>query len=311
MCLISTPLEHDLAWGAMASTIFSFGKTVLLDSTKPEDFFATVERERVTCAPLVPALLNSLVEFEGLGRYDLASLKALYVGGAKTSTDLIRSVHRRIGDVYVGAFGMSEGPACSTRPDDDMNTIFNSVGRSCCPFDEFKVADVDGEYLPSGTEGELLVKGPGVFTGYLGNLEENRRAFTSQGFFRTGDVAVIDPVGNVSITGRIKDIILRGGENISATEIESLISTHPDVEEVAVIGMPDRELGERACAYVKTRVGASLTLEDIVSFLKGLGASVLQLPERVETIDQIPLTRIGKADKKALLEDIKKRIPGL
>lgn len=121
-------------------------------------------------------------------------------------------------------------------------------------------------------------------------------------------MAIIDDKGYVKITGRIKDIIIRGGENISPIEIESLISTHPDVDDVSVIGMPDKELGERACAYIKPRAGARLTLEGIVSFLKGKGASVLQLPERIELIESIPLTKIGKADKKALREDIKKRL---
>src|SRR3972149_165368 len=136
--------------------------------------------------------------------------------------------------------------------------------------------------LPRDVEGELMVKGPCLFTGYLKYPEENRRAFTKDGFFRTGDLARIDDFGNIRITGRIKDIIIRGGENISPVEIETLLRQHPDVEDVAVVGMPDEELGERACAYIKPRPGASPALEDIVTFLKARGASVLQLPERVE-----------------------------
>ncbi|MBI4296386.1 MAG: AMP-binding protein [Chloroflexi bacterium] len=308
ICLISTPLEHNLGLAALNSTFFSFGTVVLLDSTKPEDFCAAVQRERVTCAPLVPTLLGRLVDFDRLGEYDLTSLKALYVGGAKTPSEVIRAVHQRIGKVYVSAFGMSEGPTCTTKLSDPEAVIIDTIGRPCCPYDEFKVVDETGEELPSNVEGELLCKGPGIFTGYLNHPEENERAFTESGFFRTGDLAMIDNAGNIRITGRIKDIIIRGGENISPVEIESLLRTHPDVEDVAVVGTPDPELGERACAYIKPRQGARPALEDIVAFLKSKGASVLQLPERVELIPDIPLTKIGKADKKALREDIKKRL---
>ncbi|MBI2830404.1 MAG: AMP-binding protein [Chloroflexi bacterium] len=308
ICLISTPLEHNLGLASLNSTIHSFGTVVLLDSTRPEDFCATVQRERATCGPLVPTLLERLVEFDRLSEYDMTSVKALYVGGAKTHADVIRAVHKRIGKVYVTAFGMSEGPTCTTRLSDPEDVIFNAIGRPCCPHDEFKVVDEAGTELPPNVEGELLCKGPGVFTGYLNYPEENERAFTTGGFFRTGDLAMIDPAGNVRITGRIKDIIIRGGENISPAEIETLLRLHPDIEAVAVVGMPDPQLGEKACAYIKPRQGTKPTLENVVAFLKSKGASVLQLPERVELIADIPLTKIGKPDKKALQEDIKKRL---
>ncbi len=116
--------------------------------------------------------------------------------------------------------------------------------------------------------------------------------------------------GNIWITGRIKDIIIRGGENISAVEIENLISVHPDIKDVAVVGMPDKILGERICAYIIPKPGKRPTLQEIVSFLKGRGASVLQLPERVEFVAELPLTKVGKVDKKALREDIKKKVEG-
>ncbi|MBA7665172.1 Enterobactin synthase component E [subsurface metagenome] len=147
-----------------------------------------------------------------------------------------------------------------------------------------------------------------MFTGYFRSPEENRKAFTKDGFFKTGDLAIMDDSGKILITGRIKDIILRGGENISPAEIEGLIIAHTGVKAVSVIGMPDKELGERICAYIQPVHGVKLDPEDIISFLKSNGASVLQLPERVEFIDAIPLTKVGKADKKALREDIKKRL---
>ncbi len=308
VCMISVPLEHNLGLAALNGIISVKGKTVLVDSTRAEDLCAAIQREKATCAPLVPTLLARLSSFEGLTNYDLSSLKALYVGGAKTPVDVIRATRQRLGNVYMAAFGMSEGPSCTTSLDDQEEVVLNSIGKPCCRFDKFKVLGAEGRELPANSVGELLVKGPGMFSGYLGNPGENRRAFTKDGFFRTGDLAKIDKNGNIWITGRIKDIIIRGGEKISPAEIESLLREHPDVADVAVVAMPDPEMGERACAYIQPRGKSTPSLDDIVRFLKSRGASVLQLPERAELVRKIPLTKLGKPDKKALEEDIKKRI---
>jgi non-ribosomal peptide synthetase component E (peptide arylation enzyme) len=170
--------------------------------------------------------------------------------------------------------------------------------------------DRNGEELPANTPGELLIKGPGVFTGYYKNPEENEKMFDEEGFFKTGDVAKIDENGNVTLAGRIKEMINRGGESISAVEIEKLISDHPGVGLVAVIPMPDPEMGERVCAYIQPRPGARLQFNDIISFLKNKKASVLHLPERIEWIDAMPFTKVEKIDKRVLIEDIEKKIKG-
>jgi len=310
ICLLSVPLEHNLGLAAMNGTILTGGKLVFLDSTKPEDFCETIEKEKVTCAPLVPTLLSRLVNFSNLDNYDLRSLRALYVGGAKTPPDIIRAVHKRMGNIYICAFGMSEGTGCTTRLDDNLDVILNSVGKPCCPHDDYRIVDDEGREVPVNTEGELIVKGPSIFFGYLNNPEENARAFTKEGYFITGDRAVIDENGYFRITGRSKDIIIRGGENISPADIEVMIREHPKVEDIAVIGIPDEEFGERVCAYIKTKGDTTISLSDITGFLSEQGASVLQLPERVEIIDNIPLTNIGKPDKKALKEDYLRRRDG-
>jgi non-ribosomal peptide synthetase component E (peptide arylation enzyme) len=162
--------------------------------------------------------------------------------------------------------------------------------------------------VPVGVDGELVSKGPGIFTGYFKSADDRAKTFTADGFFRTGDQAKKDEQGYIWITGRIKDIIIRGGENISAVEIENMMSVHPAIADVAVVAMPDKILGERTCAYVIPKPGAKPTLEEVVSFLKGKGASVLQLPERLELIDELPMTKVGKVDKKSLREAIKKKM---
>jgi non-ribosomal peptide synthetase component E (peptide arylation enzyme) len=193
---------------------------------------------------------------------------------------------------------------------DDIETIMHTVGKLTCPYDTYKMVDRNGEEVPVNVSGELLIKGPGVFTGYYNAPEENKKVFDKDGFFRTGDVAKIDEAGNIVLTGRIKEMINRGGESISATEIEKLISGHPQVALVAVVAMPDPVMGERACAYIQPLPGAELDFDAIITFLKDNRASVLQFPERIEFTDEMPLTQTGKMDKRTLAKDIKKKLEG-
>jgi 2,3-dihydroxybenzoate-AMP ligase/mycobactin salicyl-AMP ligase len=240
--------------------------------------------------------------------YDLRSLKKISAGGEPTTPDLVERVRQRLHANYITEFGMSEGPLCRTRLDDDLKTVCGSVGKPICPDDEFRILDDAGRALPPETDGELAARGPGIFAGYLKNPEENRRAFTADGFFRTGDLARFDRSGNVTITGRIKDVINRGGEKISPAQIEKLLLAHPGIADAAVIGMPDLALGERVCAYLRPAVGEKPSPTEIIAFMTANGASKLLLPERFEFVNVLPLTEAGKHDKKALREDIKRKL---
>jgi non-ribosomal peptide synthetase component E (peptide arylation enzyme) len=307
--LTIAPVSHGQGMlCGVGGAIFNFAKFVLIDSTEPADICKVIERERVTAIPTVPAILIRLINFEGLRQYDLTSLKKVYAGGAASTPDLVKDVVERLNCKFVNAFGSVEGSNAMTRLDDDFEIVCNSVGKKCCPYENYKIVDQDENALPPNTEGQLVTKGPGIFTGYFKSAEENQDIFTRDGFFKTGDLARIDESGNITITGRIKDIIIRGGENISAVDIEKLISSHPGVEDVAVIGMPDTELSERICAYIQAASGTTLSFQEIISFLKQKGASVLQLPERIEFVEGIPLTKVGKADKEALRADIRARL---
>ena len=307
--LVVTPVGHGMAmhWG-IGGALFNYAKLVLLESVRPEDICEAIQREKVTAIPTVPALVARIVNMDDLNKYDLSSLKKISVGGAPSTPELVKSVYEKLGCKFHNGFGSVEGTCASTRPNDSIETICYSVGKPICPYDTLKIVDPEGKELPLNVEGELVSKGPGVFTGYFKSPEENKDIFTKDGFFRTGDLAKKDERGYIYITGRIKDIIIRGGENISAIEIENLMNSHPGIESVAVVGMPDKILGERICAYVQLKSGERLTFDEIISFLKGKGASVLQLPERIEFVESIPLTKVGKPDKKVLREDIKKRL---
>jgi 2,3-dihydroxybenzoate-AMP ligase len=307
--LTAAPVSHAQAiHNCVGGAFFHCAKYVLTDSTDAADICKVIEREKVTAFPTVPALVHRIVSMENLKDYDLSSLTRIYAGGAPSTPELVKSVYEKVGCKFVNALGSSEGPAAMSRLDADLETICNTVGEKDCPYAQVKIVDQDLQELPPNKEGELLTKGPNIFNGYFKSEEENRSVFTQDRFFRTGDLAKIDESGIITITGRIKETILRGGETLSAIGIERLVSSHQAVADVAVIGMPDKALGERICAYVKLKDGASLSLEELIAYLRGIGASVLQLPERLELIDSIPLTKVGKADKKVLKEDIQRKL---
>jgi 2,3-dihydroxybenzoate-AMP ligase/mycobactin salicyl-AMP ligase len=309
ICLVATTVGHNLALlVTVTGAVFHGAKMVMLDSTYPADFCQIVQDEKVTCTGLVPTLISRIVNFENLSDYDLSTFEKIYVGAANSPPELVRATEEKIGAFYYNAFGMVEGPCSQTRPGDSVEIRCDTIGRPVCPYDDFRTLDQDGKPTPPGVEGELAAKGPGIFTGYLKNPQANQESFTPDGYFRTGDLAVIDERGIVRITGRIKDIIIRGGENIAARDVEDLISSHPNVEYVAAVGMPDPDLGEQVCAYIKPVEGASVNDDDIVAFMKEMEASKILYPGRIEFVDEIPLTAAGKADKKVLKKDIEEKV---
>ena len=180
------------------------------------------------------------------------------------------------------------------------------MGKPCCPDDTYRVIDENENALPPNTQGEFVAKGPSIFSGYF--AYDNSHTFTRDGFFKTGDLAVMDENGYARITGRIKHVIIRGGVNISAAAVEELIIQHPDVVDVAVIGVPDKEWGEKVCACVQPVPGKNPGLEDIVTFLKGKGVGGMLIPEKIEIMKRFPLTPAGKSDKKAMRKEVEERI---
>ncbi len=307
--LIATPVTHNMAVEvSMNPTFLTGGKVVLVSSTRPKEILEAIQKERVTTMILAVAQVQQILEFPELDRYDLSSLVVIGTGGSVMPHELIRRVYDRLKCKFYNVFGMSEGPCAQARLDDPEEVVFHTIGRPICPYDEFKVIGPFGNSLPQEKEGELVARGPCIFTGYFKAESENREAFTPDGFFRTGDLAKFDAEGRLVITGRKKDIIIRGGENISAKEVEDLIIGHPKVELVSAVGMPDPVLGERVCAFVKPRQGMAISFEEIIAYLKEKKVTVLYLPERIEFIGEMPLTNAGKIDKKLLRERIKETL---
>jgi len=307
--LIATPITHNMAIEvSMNPTLLTGGKVVMIPSTRPKEILEAIQREKVTTTILAVAQVQQIIDFPELGRYDTSSLQVIATGGSYMPPELIRKVYDKLKCKFFNVFGMSEGPCTQTRYQDPDEVIFHTVGWPVCPYDEFKVIDGNGNQLPQGKEGELVARGPCIFQGYYKAEAENQETFTRDGFFRTGDIAKFDEAGRLIITGRKKDIIIRGGENISAKEVEDLIAGHPKIAQVAAVAMPDPVLGERVCTFIKPKKDAVITFEEIITYLKEKKTSVLYLPERIEIVEEIPLTNVGKVDKKRLREEIREKL---
>jgi 2,3-dihydroxybenzoate-AMP ligase/mycobactin salicyl-AMP ligase len=307
--LIATPITHNMAIEvSMNPSFLTGGKVVMIPSTRPREILEAIQKEKTTTMILAVAQVQQIVEFPELGEYDISSLRVIASGGSYMPPEVIRKVYDRLKCKFYSVYGSSEGPCAQTRYEDPEEVVLHTVGRPICPHDEFKIIDANGDELAQGKEGELIVRGPCIFRGYYKSEAENREAFTPDGFYRTGDIAKFDRDGNLILTGRRKDIIIRGGEKISAKEVEELISAHPRVEQVAAVAMPDPVLGERVCAFIKSRKNEEVEFSEIISYLKEKKTSVLYLPERIEIIGEMPLTNVGKVDKIRLREEIKRKL---
>jgi len=305
--LIVLPLAHNLplACPGLHGYLLHGGKVVLANTTRSEDVFRLIERHRVTHIAVVPALLIRWINDPLIKKFDLSSLQVIQSGGQRLQPEVRRRTKELIPSVTVQEnFGMAEGMLMFVRLDDPEDVRMETVGRPVSPDDEVRLVDDDDNEVAPGEVGELLARGPYTLRGYLGVPEYNARAFTSDGFYRSGDLMRRHPSGNYMVEGRKKDLINRGGEKISAEEIENLVLTHPAVQNVACVPIPDPILGERMCACIILRHRGMLTLEQLVAFLMNEEIAKHKLPERLEIMDDFPLSAFGKVSKKDLTEKI-------
>jgi 2,3-dihydroxybenzoate-AMP ligase len=301
------PLAHNLplACPGLQGYLLHGGTMVLSNSTRSDDIFALVAAHRVSHIAVVPALLIRLINDPRLAKFDLSSLRVIQSGGQRLQPEVRRRTKELIPSVTVQEnFGMAEGMLMFVRFDDPEEVRMETVGRPLSPDDEVRLVDDDDHEVAEGEVGEFLARGPYTLRGYFGVPEYNFRAFTSDGFYRSGDLMRRHPSGNYMVEGRKKDLINRGGEKISAEEIENLILTHPAVQNVACVPMPDPILGERMCAYVILQRGHSLDLSELVVFLMHQEIAKHKLPERLEIVEEFPLSPFGKVSKKDLTNRI-------
>ena len=316
--LVILPIAHNLplACPGIQGFLFHGGRVVLSTSARPEDVCKLIEKHRVTHIKVVPALLIRLLHDPAVSRHDLSSLKIIQSGGQSMLPEVRLLSKKLIPSAFVQEnFGMSEGLLMFVRLDDPLDVSQETVGRPVSPDDEVRLLDDDDREILDGQVGELCCRGPYTLRGYFGVPEYNARTFTSDGFYRSGDLMRRHKSGNYVVEGRKKDLINRGGEKISAEEIENLILAHSAVKNVACVPVPDPVLGERMCACVLLRENSSLTLEELKAFLLGKEIAKYKLPERLEIMQDFPLSPFGKVSKKTLTEMFSRKVaaepPGL
>jgi 2,3-dihydroxybenzoate-AMP ligase len=305
-CLLDVlPIGHNLplACPGLQGFLFRGARTVLHPRTRAAEVFPLIEKYGVTHIHVVPALLIRWLNDPDIRRYDLSSVRVIQSGGQRLQPETRLLAEKLLPNCTVQEnFGMAEGLLMFVRLDDPPEVRLETVGRPVCPDDEVRLVDEHGRPVPDGEVGELLCRGPYTLRGYFRAPEHNARAFTPDGFYRSGDLMWRHRSGNYVVAGRRKDLINRGGEKISAEEVENLVLGHPAVVNVACVPVPDAELGERMCACIVVRPGmAAPTLDELVAYLRDQEIASFKLPERLEVLDALPLSPVGKVSKKDLV----------
>ena len=291
-----SPLAHQLGFMYGIVLPVMLGCTAIL-----QDIFAAPEMARqirdegATFTMGATPFLNDLTEHVAATGQATPSLRVFVSAGAPIPRALVAKARQTLGAAIISAWGMSENGAVTTTKLDDGEEKATTTDGCTLPGIELRIVDAEGTCLPIGQDGQLQVRGCSNFIGYLKRPELNPN--DPAGWFDTGDLARMDADGYIRIAGRSKDIIIRGGENIPVVEVEGLLFKHPAVAEVAIVGFPDARLGERACAFVRLREGASLTLPDITTYLEAQRMARQYMPERLEILPELPRTPSGKIQK--------------
>ncbi len=307
--MMPAPLGHATGFLHGVTAPFLIGaRSVLLDIFTPDACLALLEQQRCTCmlgaTPFVYDLLNLLEKQPA----DLSALRFFLCGGTTIPKKVARECQQR-GIKLLSVYGSTESsPHAVVNLDDPLSRFMHTDGYAAAGV-EIKVVDNARKTLPPGCEGEEASRGPNVFMGYFDEPELTARALDEEGWYYSGDLCRMDEAGYIKITGRKKDIIVRGGENISSREVEDILLQHPKIHDACVVAMPDERLGERSCAYVVLKAPHhSLSLEDVVAFFSRKRVAKYKYPEHIVVIEKLPRTASGKIQKFLLRKDIMRRL---
>ena len=307
--MMPAPLGHATGFLHGVTAPFLIGaRSVLLDIFTPDACLALLEQQRCTCmlgaTPFVYDLLNLLEKQPA----DLSALRFFLCGGTTIPKKVARECQQR-GIKLLSVYGSTESsPHAVVNLDDPLSRFMHTDGYAAAGV-EIKVVDDARKTLPPGCEGEEASRGPNVFMGYFDEPELTARAMDEEGWYYSGDLCRMDEAGYIKITGRKKDIIVRGGENISSREVEDILLQHPKIHDACVVAMPDERLGERSCAYVVLKAPHhSLSLEEVVAFFSRKRVAKYKYPEHIVVIEKLPRTASGKIQKFLLRKDIVQRL---
>jgi acyl-CoA synthetase (AMP-forming)/AMP-acid ligase II len=313
--LLTVPLYHVAGIQAMLAAVYGGRTMVMMRQFEVGEWMETVQREQVTRAMVVPTMLKRVIDDPDFTTYDLTSLKVITYGAAPMPFEVIKKAIEVMPWVrFINAFGQTEtastiaalGPedhiieGTEEEQDKKLKRLTSSIGKPLSDV-EVKIVCEEGSMLSPGEVGEILVKGPRVMTGYWGDEEKTSQVISPDGWLRTGDMGWIDDEGYIYLAGRGDDMIIRGGENISPEEVEDVLHSHHQVEEAAVIGIPDPEWGQEPRAIVSIKKGGDTTQEDIMEYCRSRLAG-FKRPRSVIFVDSLPRNQLGKVLKKELRE---------
>ena len=303
--LVALPAAHNfpLACPGLLGAVAVGATSVFLTDPSPESAFGAIARHGVTVTALVPALANLWAQATEWEPETPTSLRLLQVGGTKLQADDARRIRETLTPGLQQVFGMAEGLLCYTRPGDPPSVVDRTQGRPLSADDELRIVDEAGRPVPDGTEGELLVRGPYTFNGYFRAESDNARCFDPDGFYRSGDLVRQHGDGYLEVTGRVKDVIHRGGETVAAGDLEQQLRAHPAISSAAAVALPDPYLGEKICAAV-VFAGGPLTLTELNDYLDQRGVAKHARPDVLAAMTSLPTTAVGKVDKKAIARQL-------
>ncbi|MEE8472189.1 MAG: AMP-binding protein [Dehalococcoidia bacterium] len=281
---------------------------VVMENFEPGDILKVIEKERVTVTCSAPAIYFRMIGHPDLARHDLSSLRMAVSAGGPLPPELAVKIEEalscKVSNVYGavdgGTFGLGD-------PDAPPEVRFTTVGRAP-EGTEVKLVDGDDNEVPTGQIGEVVSRGPLLYEGYFHDPERTREVYDAEGWYHTGDLGWVDAGGTLTLVGRKKEVIIRGGQNIYPAEVEGLLMEHPDVASVAIVAMPDPEMGEKCCAFVIPQAGEKIPFGDMVSFLKEKKIASFKIPERLEFVDQFPLAGEAKVNKRELQDMLAQRM---
>ncbi|CRK49588.1 2,3-dihydroxybenzoate-AMP ligase [Rhodococcus sp. RD6.2] len=302
--MATLPVSHNFPMSSpgILGAVVAGGTIALTPSPAPSTAFAMIERAGVTMTGLVPPLARLWTESAERGQpHDISTLATVQVGGARCPDELATRIGPALGARLQQVFGMAEGLVCYTHLDDSDEVVTTTQGRPMSPLDRIRVVDDNDVDVPAGSEGSLMTHGPYTIRGYYRNADANARSFTDDGWYRTGDIVRVDARGNITVCGRAVDRINRGGEKVSAEEVEEHLLAHPSIRDAVVVAIADEYLGERTCAFVLAADEDNPPrTSQIRAFVRDRGLAAWKIPDKVQVLDAFPETGVGKTSRKEL-----------